>query len=156
MLKKGTPASPATARGEEGLAGAGRPDQEDAARDARAQGGEAFGELEEFDDFLQLFFGFVGTGDVVEGDGGAVGGDHPRLALAERHGLRALPLRLAEEEEDDADDDDEGEEADEDVEDGAAEAAGAADFTLGKPSAISIPSRARKSKKSKSVSECSR
>ena len=69
--------------GEQRLARAGRSDQQHAARDARAERGEALGELEELDDLLQLFFGFVGAGHIVEGDCGAVGGDQPRLALAE-------------------------------------------------------------------------
>ena len=117
---------------EQRFARARRSDQQHAARDARAERGEALGELEELHDLLQLFLGFVRAGHIVEGDRGAVGGDQPRLALAERHRLAALPLRVAEEEEeDDAEDQDEGQEVDQQPADHAAEAAGAAHFHFG-------------------------
>ena len=91
--------------GEQRLAGAGRADEQDAARDARAQGDELLRVLEELDDFLQLFLRFVHAGDVDEGDGGLVGGEHARAALAEAHGLGVGALRLAHHEEDQADED---------------------------------------------------
>jgi hypothetical protein len=51
---------------EERLAIARRADEEDAARDARPDGQEALGLPQELDDLHQLFFRFVGTGDVGE------------------------------------------------------------------------------------------
>ena len=76
MLKNGTPASPATARDEQRLAGARRPDQQHAARNARAERGELLRVLQELDDFDQLLLGFVDAGDVGEGDRRLVAGEH--------------------------------------------------------------------------------
>src|SRR3970282_672333 len=53
---------------EQRLAGARRAQQEDAARDARAEGGELLGVLEELDDLLELLLRFVDAGHVGEGD----------------------------------------------------------------------------------------
>ena len=114
------------------FAGARRADQQDAARDAGAERGEALGELEELDDFLELFLGFVRARNIVEGDSGAVGGNQAGLALAERHRLAALPLGVAEEEEEDQPEDQEnGEEVDQQAADHAAEAARTAHLHLG-------------------------
>ena len=83
MLKKGTPASPATARAMQRLAGAWRAHEEHAARDARAEGVELLGVLQELHDFLELRLGLVDPGHVVEGDDGLVAEEHPGPALAE-------------------------------------------------------------------------
>ena len=70
--------------GHQGLAGAGRPDEEHAARDARAERVELLGELQELDDLLELGLGLVHAGDVAERDDGLVAEEHARPALAER------------------------------------------------------------------------
>ena len=87
MLKNGTPASPATARDEQRLAGARRADQQHAARDARAERGELLGVLQELDDLGQLLLGLLHAGHVGEGDGRLVAHEHARAALAERDRL---------------------------------------------------------------------
>ena len=87
--------------GEQRLAGAGRADEQHAARDARAERGELLRVLEELDDFLQLFLGLVHAGDVDEGDGRLVAGEHAGAALAEAHRLGVGALRLAHHEEED-------------------------------------------------------
>ena len=88
--------------GHQRLAGAGRPDQQDAARDARAERVELLRVLEELDDFLELRLGLVHAGHVVERDDGLVAEEHPRPALAEREGLVIGALGLAHHEEDEA------------------------------------------------------
>ena len=55
--------------GEQRLAGAGRPVEEDALRDARAEDGEALRVLEEVDDLLELGGGLVDARDVVPAHG---------------------------------------------------------------------------------------
>ena len=92
---------------EQRLAGAGRADEQHAARDARAERVELLGVLEELDDLLELRLGLVDAGHVVEGDDRLVAQEHARPALAEAHRLVVGALRLAEhEEEDGADEDD--------------------------------------------------
>src|SRR5438128_1259978 len=54
--------------GQERLAGAGRPVEQHAARDARAEALVALGVLEEVDDLDQLVLRLVDAGHVVEGD----------------------------------------------------------------------------------------
>ena len=81
--KNGTPASPATARARSVLPVPGGPDEEDAARDARAEGVELLGELQELDDFLELGLGLVDARDVGEGHDLLVAQEHARAALAE-------------------------------------------------------------------------
>jgi hypothetical protein len=78
--------------GEEGLAGARRPDEEDAARNARAEGGELLGVLEELDDFDELLLRLLDAGDVGEGDRGPVGREEAGATLPERHRLIVRPL----------------------------------------------------------------
>ena len=56
--------------GQQRLAGARRPDQQHAARDARAERVELLRVLEELDDFLELRLGLVDAGHVVERDVG--------------------------------------------------------------------------------------
>ncbi len=68
MLKKGTPASPATALASSVLPVPGRADQEDAARDAAAEVLEAPRGLQEVHDLLQLLLGLVDARHVVERD----------------------------------------------------------------------------------------
>ena len=60
--------------GQKRFAGARRADKQDALRNFCAQGSETLGIAQEFDNLGQLFLFFVGTGDVLEGDG-LVGGD---------------------------------------------------------------------------------
>ena len=69
--------------GHQRLAGAGRPDEQDAARDARAERVELLRVLEELDDFLELRLGLVDAGDVVERDDRLVAEEHAGAALAE-------------------------------------------------------------------------
>ena len=52
--------------GQEGLTRPWRPHQEDALRDARANGREAFGLLQESHHFLEFFLGFVDAGDIFK------------------------------------------------------------------------------------------
>ena len=91
--------------GHQRLAGAGRSDQQDAARDARAERVELLRVLEELDDFLELRLGLVDAGHVVERDDRLVAEEHPGAALAERQGLVVGALRLSHHEEDEAADD---------------------------------------------------
>ena len=72
--------------GHQRLAGAGRPDEQHAARDARAERVELLRVLEELDDFLELGLGLVDAGHVVERDDGLVAEEHPGAALAEATG----------------------------------------------------------------------
>ena len=88
--------------GEQGLAGAWGPDEQDAARDARTERVELLGVLEELDDLLELRLGLVDAGDVVERDDRLVAEEHPRTALAERQGLVIGALGLSHHEEDEA------------------------------------------------------
>ena len=98
---------------DEGLTGAGRADEEHAARDASADAGELLGVLEELDDFGELDLGLVNAGNVLEGDGGSVFGDLARLAPAEVHRLVQAAPRTAEEVDEQGPEEDEGEEGDE-------------------------------------------
>ena len=72
--------------GHQRLAGAGRPDEQHAARDARAERVELLRVLQELDDFLELGLGLVDAGHVVERDDGLVAEEHPGAALAEATG----------------------------------------------------------------------
>ena len=99
MLKKGTPASPATARASSVLPVPGGPTSS-TPRGMRAPSELNFsGYFEELDDFLELRLGLVDAGDVVEGDDRLVAQEHARAALAEAHRLVVGALRLAEHEE---------------------------------------------------------
>ena len=66
------------------LAGARRPDEQDAARNPAANGGEPRRVLQEVDDFLNLVLGLVHARDVLERDGHGLGIDRARL-LERRH-----------------------------------------------------------------------
>ena len=89
---------------EQGLAGARRADQQHAARDPAAELLELLRVLQEVDQLLDLFLGFVATRDVGEG-GGVVGlVEHACLRLAEAEGAAlAAALHLAHEVDPDAD-----------------------------------------------------
>src|SRR5581483_4676869 len=52
--------------GEQGLAGSGRPDQQDAFGNPTPQLLELLGLPEELDDLLKLFFGFLDASDILE------------------------------------------------------------------------------------------
>ena len=83
---------------EQGLAGPGRPDQQDALRDLAAEALEFLRVLEEIDDFLELLLGLVDAGHVLEGHPPEALGQKPRAGLAETHRLAAAGLHLAHEE----------------------------------------------------------
>ena len=76
------------------LAGARRPDEQHAARNAPAQPLELAWVAQEFDDFLQILLGFVDAGDVFKGDAAVRLGEQlgARLAEAERLAARSLHL----------------------------------------------------------------
>ena len=80
---------------QQGLAGAWRADQQDAARDARAQRHVLVGLLEKVDDFFQFLAGIVLAGHVAEGHLGALGIVLPRLGAAETEYAAHLPLGAA-------------------------------------------------------------
>ena len=71
--------------GQQRFAGARRTDEQDALGDFRAERFVAGRVLEEVDHFLQLVFGFVAAGHVVEGDARVLVGNRLRLALADAH-----------------------------------------------------------------------
>ena len=86
------------ALGQQGLAGARRADQQQAARNAAAELLELLRVLQEVDDFLHLFFRFVTSGNIGESDLVVVLVEHARLALAEAEGAAlAAALHLAHE-----------------------------------------------------------
>ena len=94
--------------GEQGFAGAGFADQQDAAGDSTAQALEFLGVLEELDDFHHLFLGLFDSGHIVEGDVGVIlGGDFVfALAEAAEHstGTGAVAKLAEDEEPDEAED----------------------------------------------------
>ena len=71
--------------GEQRLAGAGRADEQHAARDAPAEPLELLRVAQELDDLLQVLLGLVDAGDVLEGDAAMRLGQELRLRLAEAH-----------------------------------------------------------------------
>ncbi len=87
---------------EERLAGAGRADEQHAARDPGAEAVELLGVLEELDHLGQLLLRLVHAGHVVERDDGLVAEEHAGPALAEAHGLVIRALGLPHHEEDEA------------------------------------------------------
>ena len=88
---------------EQRLAGAGRADQQRAARDAAAEPLEFLRVAQELDDLLQVVLGLVDAGDVLEGHAAVPLGQQLRLGLAEAHGASAARLHLAHEEDPHAD-----------------------------------------------------
>ncbi len=95
------------------LAGAGRADQEHAARNPSAEALEFSGVAQEFDDLLQILLGFVDAGDVLEGDAAMRFGQHFRARLAKAHRLAGAALHLPRQEDPHADQRDEGQPGDE-------------------------------------------
>ena len=81
--------------GQQGFAGAGRPDQQHAFRDLAAESLKFLGILQVFDNFLELLLGFVDAGNVLERDAADLFGQQTRSALAETHCTAAAPLHLA-------------------------------------------------------------
>ena len=88
--------------GEEGLAGARRAEQQDAARDLAAEFLELARLLQELDDLHQFLLRFIRAGDVDEGDLGCAFVQHLRAALAEGEDpLRTRALHPAHDDEPD-------------------------------------------------------
>ena len=81
------------ARGQ-GLAGAGRADQQHAARNAAAELLELLRVAQKFDDLLQVFLGLVDAGDVLERDAALRLGEQLGLRLAKAHRLAGAALHL--------------------------------------------------------------
>ena len=81
------------ARGQR-LAGAGRADEQHAARDAAAELLELLRVAQEFDDLLQVLLGLVDAGDVLEGHAALRLGQKLGLRLAEAHRLAGAALHL--------------------------------------------------------------
>ena len=81
---------------EERLARSGRAVEQHALGDARADGLELRGLLQELLDLVELLDRLVGAGDVVEGDLGALLRDELRLGLAELHDAVAAALHARE------------------------------------------------------------
>jgi len=79
--------------GEQRLAGAGRPHQQHALRDAGAQGLVAVRPAQEAHHLLEVALGLVAAGHVVEAHAGLAVGHDARAAAAEAHGLLAHATR---------------------------------------------------------------
>ena len=92
---------------EQRLAGAGRADQQHAARNASAEPLELAGIAQELDDLLQVLLGLVDAGDVLEGDAAVRLGQKLGARLAEAERLAARPLHLPRQEDPHADQRDE-------------------------------------------------
>ena len=93
---------------EQRLAGARGPDQQHAARQARAEHAVALGVLQELDDLLQLGLGLVDAGDVGEGRLGVLLDVDLGAALADRHqaaGAHAARRHAPQQEDPDAEED---------------------------------------------------
>ena len=99
---------------EQRLTGAGRPVEQDALRDARAERLELLRVLEELLDLLELLDRLVHAGDVLEADLRRVGRHPLRARLAEAHHLRAAALDLVHEEDPEAEQEHERQQAAED------------------------------------------
>ena len=94
--------------GQQGLAGAGGADQQHAFGDASAELLELLRLTQEFDDFLQLFFGFFDAGHILERHLLLLRGMQAGARLAEAQGLVAAALHLAHHEDPEADQQHEG------------------------------------------------
>ena len=88
-------ASPATARHSQRLAGAGRADEQHAARDAAAELLELLRVAQKLDDLLQILLGLVDAGDILEGHTALRLLKQLGLRLAESHRLAGAALHLA-------------------------------------------------------------
>ena len=106
--------------GEEGLPGPGSPYEQNALGDASAELLELLGVLEELDDLIELFFGFLDAGHVLERH--LLGQSREQLgpALAERHRLVPAGLHLPHEKDPEEDEEDDREPADEERQPAAA------------------------------------
>src|SRR5436853_4694958 len=89
--------------GEQSLAGAWRSDEQDALRNTAAKLLEFLRILQELDDFLQLFFGFVGPSNVLKGGFLLLRGKETSAGLAEAESFVAAGLHLAHQEQAEAD-----------------------------------------------------
>src|SRR5262249_31413593 len=89
--------------GKKSFASAWRADQKDALGNAAAELLEFLRVLEELDDFLKLFLGFVGACHVFEGGFLLLSREEARAGLAETESLVAASLHLAHEEQAKAD-----------------------------------------------------
>ena len=89
------------------LAGAGRADQQHAARNPSAQPLILAGIAQELDDLLQVLLGFVDAGDVLERHPAMRLGQHLGARLAKAHRLAGAALHLPRQEDPDADQRDE-------------------------------------------------
>ena len=96
MLKNGNARLAGDGLAEQRLAGSGRPDQEHALGDPRADRDELVRVLEELDDLVQLLLRLVDTGDVDERDRRLVTRQQPGAAAAEGECLVVAALGLAE------------------------------------------------------------
>ncbi len=85
------------------LAGAGRADQQHAARNAATEALEFSGIAEEFDDLLKILLRFIDASDILEGDTTMGFSEKLRARLAETERLAARPLHLPRKEYPDAD-----------------------------------------------------
>ncbi|MGY3407131.1 hypothetical protein ACVWZV_003244 [Bradyrhizobium sp. GM5.1] len=97
---------------DQGLAGAGRSDQQHAARNSAAEALEFAGVAQEFDDLLQVLLGLVDARDVLEGDAAMRFSQHFCARLAEAHRLAGAALHLPRQEYPHADQRDEGQPGD--------------------------------------------
>src|SRR5581483_6182937 len=88
--------------GEQSLAGTRGADQQTALWNLAAEALEFLRILQELDDLLELALGFLDAGDVVEGDAAGALIEETRLRFSEAHGLAAIGLHLAHEEDPDA------------------------------------------------------
>src|SRR5262249_49073100 len=86
-----------------GLAGSGRAHQQDALWNASAELLELLRFLQELDNLLKLFLGFINADDILERHLLLRAGRQLRLALAKRERLVAAALHLAHEEDPEAD-----------------------------------------------------
>ena len=128
-VEEGHPCLAGNGAGQQGLARARRANQQHSLGDAGAQGQEPLRVLEELDDFLEFLFGLVHSRHIVEGNGGAVEGQHPGPAASEAEGLVVASLGLAHHEQDQAAEEDQRQEVKQDSEE-AAQAAGALEHHL--------------------------
>ena len=79
------------ARASKRLAGAGRSNEQHAARNAAAETLELLRIAQEFDDLLQILLGFVDAGDVFKRDAPLRLGQKLRFRLAKAHRAAACP-----------------------------------------------------------------
>src|SRR5258708_34963991 len=94
---------PGNRAGEQGLAGAGRPDQQHALRNLSAKPLKFLRVLQVLDDLLELLLGLVDARDVLKGDTSDLLGQQPRPALAKTHSPATATLHLSHEEDPHAD-----------------------------------------------------